>query len=137
MLGWLGNLFNAKESTEKVLSIAEKTTSGVVAGIDALFFTDEEKSHASQKAIETYIELMKTTANENSTRSMTRRILAIMVMGTFLLFLIAGAIIWRFNTEWAMYVLGNAKTLSNLALAVGVFYFGPYQIGKAFSKKGG
>lgn len=134
-MGWLGNLFSAKASTEKVLSIADKTTSGVINGIDKLFFTDEEKSHASQKAIETYIELMKTTASENTIRSRTRRICAKMILGSFLFLILFGALIWKFDSGWSEYVLGNAKALSPLALAVGVFYFGPYQIGQAFGKK--
>lgn len=134
-MGFLAGIFGAKKATETVLDIANKTTDGVIKGIDALFFTDEEKSQASQKAIETYIELNKTIASENTVRSITRRMLAVMTMGTFLFLLVAGAFIYVLNSDWAMHILACAKQLVFLVSSIGILYFGPYQIGKMFKKE--
>ena len=134
-MGFLAGLFGTKKATETVLNIAEKTTDGVVKGIDALFFTEEEKSRASQKAVETYIELNKTIASENTVRSITRRRLAVMIVGTFLFLLVAGAFIHKLDSEWALHILACAKQLVFLVSSIGILYFGPYQIGKMFDKK--
>ena len=48
--------------------------------------------------------------------------------------LLAGAMIYILDPTWAAHVLACAKALSNLVLAVSVFYFGPYQVGGMISK---
>ena len=127
--------YNFFTSNDKVVDMAGKTVDGVIAGVDKLFFTDEEKSEASQKTIDTYLEFMKLATDENSVRSMTRRVLAVMILGSFLVMLVAAAIMWRFDPQWAGFVLGCAKSIDNLVLAIGIFYFGPYQLTKMFQAK--
>ena len=67
---------------------AEKAVDGVVNGIDALFFTDEEKSKASLKALELKIEFARATAG----MSISRRIIVIMVSAAWLLLVLLLAI---------------------------------------------
>ena len=46
-MGFLSWVSGAKQA-DKALEIADKATSGIVNGIDKLFFTEEEKSDVSK-----------------------------------------------------------------------------------------
>ena len=128
------------KTSSKAVDMADKVVDGAIAGIDKLFFTDEEKADMSQKAFELWIELQRAIAGESSIRSITRRILAILIMGSFLLMLLAAAFIWIFNPLWSKFILEVAGNLSNLVLAIGIFYFGYYAVGgvvRSFKAKNG
>ena len=56
-------------------SAAEKAVDGVVSGVDALFYTDEEKANAMQKAFALKIDFAKHTAF----MSISRRVIVCMV----------------------------------------------------------
>jgi hypothetical protein len=60
---------------------AEKAVNGVVDGIDAMFFTEEEKSQANMKALELKIEFARATAG----MSISRRIIVIVVSAMWVL----------------------------------------------------
>ena len=60
---------------------ANTAVDGVVNGIDAMFFTEEEKSQASMKALELKIEFARATAG----MSISRRIIVVVVSGAWLL----------------------------------------------------
>ena len=83
-------LLNHKIRTMGFLSgkRADQLVDGAIKGIDALFFTKEEKAQQSIKVADAQVEYLKTTLNENTARSLTRRYLAIAIIGVFLLLLL-------------------------------------------------
>lgn len=128
--GWLRGIF----STPKVVDTALDVITKGVDGIGKWFFTEQEKAEFALKASNLWLKIQEATANENSIRSITRRVLAVSIMSTFLLFLIMAGVAWPFMAEWSVFLLSLAKSLGNLVLAVAVFYFGPYAIGKYIKK---
>jgi hypothetical protein len=96
--------------------------------VDALFFTDEEKSRASLEITMAAIEMVKVTQGETNVRSVTRRVLAWLIMGSFLFLLLFGAMIYKVDPAWSAYCLESAKALIFLATPVGIFYFGYYGV---------
>ncbi len=56
---------------------------GAVSGIDAIFYTDEEKAVAKQKASDTVLKFWDTIARENTEQSQARRILARMTFQVY------------------------------------------------------
>lgn len=123
------------KTTPKAVDTAANLIEKGASGIDKLFFTDEEKSDASQKLFRLWTTAMATTQSESTARSMTRRMLAVMIMGEFLLFLLMAVFAWPFLREWSLFMLDCARALGNLVLAIGVFYFGPYCIGNYLKKQ--
>ena len=128
-MNFLTSLFSTKKVVEAIPETAGKVIDGVTSGIDKLFFTDEEKADVSQKAMDSIYSFIKTTMDESSIRSITRRVLAVLIVATFLFLLVMGAILYGLSADWSARFLECAGTLSNLVLAVSVFYFGPYQVG--------
>ena len=119
----------------KVVDTAANVVNSGVKGIDALFFTDEEKSDASRKLYELWLETQKIVRDENTVRSMTRRGLACMIMGLFLLLILMAAVCWPLMSEWSGALIKMAGILSNLVMAVAIFYFGPYAFSAYIKKK--
>jgi hypothetical protein len=126
-----------KTNPNKVLDIADKGVSSVISGIDKLFYTAEEKSQSFQKRLElsdkiaqTHIDLIKATATENSTRSITRRIATFFILGLFSFSLVLSSIGWMVNPEWAMFVMKSLLSISTnpLMLMVAGFFYGSHML---------
>ena len=66
--------------------------------------------------------------NETTPRSITRRVLAILILGAFLLLILAAGGAYMFNLAWAEWLIKCSGYLKGLAMTVGVFYFGYYAV---------
>jgi len=124
-MNWFTNLFT---SSSKVADIADKIVDKSMSGIDALIFTEEERSNMAITRMTVWLEVQKTLAEENSIRSITRRIVTILLLGLFAWLLIGSAVLFPYNREWSDFLLSLARELSNLVLIIAVFYFGWYGI---------
>jgi hypothetical protein len=133
------SIFSGEKAAEKALDITDKATTGLINGIDKVFYTEEEKAETALKRAEialkvsdAHIKLMETLGSENTVRSITRRYLAVMIIGTFLLLLVLSAAVWKWFPDWAVHIFQVATTLSTLSTTVGIFYFGYYGLKEAF-----
>lgn len=113
---------------------ADKAVDGVISGIDAMFFTDEEKSRANMKALELKIEFAKATAG----MSISRRIIVVMVSSAWLLLVLlaAGLGIWlgkdANSVRWLIELLTDV-VMQPFSIIVG-FYFLAQVVGNARGK---
>jgi len=107
----------------------DKAMDGAIKGIDALFFTKEEKAQQSFKVAEAQVQYLKTTLNENSVRSLTRRYLALAIIGVFLLLIIAAGAVYPINQVYAQFLFKLVSSLNTLVMMVAGFFFGAYMIG--------
>ena len=113
-----------------------------VKGIDAMFFTDEEKSQAkaafTAKAMDHVLVMVKATQGETLARSITRRILAIALIGLFMTFTITGLVfvcMGDTDTVNNIIALAAAMWLPGVTLSVVAFYFGFYGVNKVMGKQ--
>lgn len=126
----IGRWFTAgSDSASKVLDAG-------IAGIDALVLTDEEKMELNKKLGDQWVELQKTLGPETTIRAVTRRILSVAIMGSYLLLTLFAAGVYSVNEPYALVLLDIADgKFGVMALGVAAFYFGPYMIGQFLSKK--
>jgi len=112
------------------MDIVEKSTNGIIAGIDKLAFTQEEKFDAWKDVAKTHLEIIKATADESTTKSMTRRILAIMLVGSYTFMTLFACLIWKWFADWAVFILTtiNTTNFGKLAFWFGIFYVGYYGV---------
>lgn len=120
----------------KVVDTVADTVKGGMGMLEKAFYTEQEKAENAGKVMNTWLEIQKATAQENSIRSITRRILAWLVMGLFLFLVLTACVIWKFDAGWSDYILSviSETKLSYLAMIVGFFYFGSYGIGSLLRK---
>jgi len=139
----LWSIITGKSSVDKTLDIADKATTGIISGFDKAFYTDEEKAETLTKRMEivgqlseSHIKLMQATASETTARSITRRVVAIFVMALTFLCMFAIAAVWRFDKEWALFMLELVKyfQVGIAFISVIFFFFGTYLAGK-FAKR--
>jgi len=116
------------------VEMAGKVLDAGIAAADKLFYTQEEKAENATKIAGIWLEAMKTSLGESTARAMTRRILAIMTLGSFLLLLLTAAGVYLYNQAWAAHILAVAALLTDSVLAISIFYFGYYGV-KAILKK--
>jgi hypothetical protein len=106
----------------------QKAFDTIASGVDKVFFTQEEKSDAMLKAYDQYLEWYKMASDENSARSITRRYLAIMFSGIFLLLLLSAAGAYLLNEGYAAFLFNLAKELFPMVSGILFFYFGYYAV---------
>lgn len=121
----IGSLFGGNNAAGNSESFVQSAAKGVGTWIDEQQFTDEEKSNLNFKTGELMLRAIEATRDENSVRSITRRVLAWAIMGSFLLLLLASAATFRLDPEYSKYLgdLATNSLLGELAIGVGAFYF--------------
>lgn len=119
-------------------SAAEKVLDGAVNGIDKLVYTEEERAEAKEKFLEHWLKLQATLGEETTVRGVTRRILAVLFCGTYVLLTLVAAAVWPWMKEYAdfLWEIANGQ-YGWIVLTVVVFYFGPYVIERMLGKKSG
>ena len=120
MWGLFGNSDNAKK-------VVDTAADGIYNGLDKIIFTDEEKSDARQKGVDTFLSFVKLAYDDNSHRSVTRRWLAwsIVAFNLVLAGLATGlAIAGKMEAVNAILSIATSFQLGWAFVAVVVFYFG-------------
>lgn len=114
---------------------ATKVLDAGIKGLDALVFTEEEKSELSKKLGDQWIELQKVLGEETTVRSVTRRMIALLVVAPFVLLVLGAAAAYPFHREYAGFLLELAQSQFGwLTMGVAAFYFGPFML-QRMSKK--
>jgi hypothetical protein len=105
--------------------------------VDDAFHTEEEKTAARQKWFDSFLGLQTIIANESTPTAISRRILAFMIMGAFLLLIFMGVVVWKFDAAWAKVIFEDGVgRLEFLAGAVGATYFIKDAVVKALRARG-
>ena len=122
-------------------SAAEKVLDSTVSGIDKLVYTEEERADARTTALDAWLKLQAMMGEETTVRGVTRRILSVMCIGTYILLSLLSVAVWTFNKAYADFIweVANAGQYGWITLAIVAFYFGPYFLQKlveGFNKKG-
>jgi hypothetical protein len=120
----------------KVVETAADVVKAGVGMVDNAFYTDQEKAANSIKITDVWLKLQMLWANDNSVSAVTRRLIAFMSYGTFFFLLIFVCMIWKYDKEWATFII---KTIIDLQLAwivvtITIAFFGFYGYGKYVSK---
>ena len=122
-------LFNIKIGKKTV----DKVINGAIDGADKLFFTKEEKAEYLKQIGSSALDFVKATANENTARSITRRIIAVVFVSLFALLLISAAIVYKIDLEYSKFLLDLAKEQNTIVMTIVIFYFGYYAVGSVTS----
>ena len=134
-MGWLSFLNSGTKAAENATDIGKTLTDGVVKGIDALVFTDEEKAQYSAKSGELYLKFWETFGKENSDQSKARRELAKATFHVYFFLILSGAVVYRFDQSYAVYLFKIVESITWLVVMVAGAYFVPHQISKVWQGK--
>ena len=134
-MGFIKSLFRIPETAEKAVDIADKVTTGFIAGIDKMFYTKEEKAEATQKFSETILSFWELTTKENTQQSMARREIARMTFQVYFFLILVMAVLWKIDLEWAKFIFTIIKMITWLVGMVAATYFVPYQVSKIWKSK--
>ena len=121
ILGVLGRLSGLARKADD-----SETVQKLIDGVDHLNLSPEE-------TVKYVIEQKKLSeAGENSIRSVTRRILAVTIIGSVFAWLWLGVIFWWINQEFTKFIIEILKLdiVFYSATSVVIFYFGYYGLKK-------
>jgi hypothetical protein len=126
---------SSSKAVDTAANVIDKATTGLISGIDKLKFTEEEQSDASQKIFQQKLEFQKALMQEALPSAVSRRVLAWAITGVYLSLCLFSAIIWRFNLEWAKFII--EQILARIEFAFGAVistYFIYHGIKQAIKK---
>ena len=123
-MGILSRIFAKPEDASKVID-------GAVKGIDAIFFTKEEKSAANQKLSDWYLKYLAATESQN----LARRFIAMVVVLLWAALVILGVIVRWFNESMSDFIFKILVdvVMTPFSIVIG-FYFLTHAV-RAYSKK--
>ncbi len=107
-----------------------KAATGIGNWIDEQSFTDQEKAEYNAKLIGHYSDYMKSTVNENSERSRTRRDIALWVIKVEIFLLLGSVAVFKFDPALSKYIyqVATDSPLGYLTLGIGAFFFGAHLV---------
>ena len=135
MLAFIKGMFTSKSSIDKALDTGDKITTGLISGLDKIWYTDEEKSEARQKANDTILKFWKIIGSENSAQSTARRELAKMVFKVYFFLILLAVSVWKIDVNYADFIFTVVSDLSFLVSLIAGSYFIPHQLTKIMKKK--
>ena len=135
-MGFWSWFTSSAKTAENVSEMGKTLTEGVVHGIDAVFYTDEEKARARQKGWDTLLQFWNVMSKENTEQSKARRDIAKMVMQSYFALIFIGIMVFRFDPNFAAFIFSVIKEIFWLVTMVAGIYFGPQQIAKVWPKNG-
>ena len=131
MLGFLGRLFGTKKGMDTALGMADKAVGGVISGIDAAWYTNEEKARDIK-------EILFKLQDQFTPRSISRRLIAFLFVATFCVaFLVALVFTCLKQTDITTNVINLtiAFKFPYIIITIVIFYFGYYGVEKFKEKK--
>jgi hypothetical protein len=106
-------IFGTAESAKTVVD-------GAVAGLDAIVFTEEEKSAASAKLGDWFLKYLAATQPQN----LARRVIAVAIVALWIGLILLGVILRAFDEEFSAFVFRVLTEIVNAPfLTVMGFYF--------------
>lgn len=120
------NIISTILASKKAIEIADKVATQAPSMVDQLFHTDEEKSNANLTWFTKWCDMMVQIKDENTARSITRRIIAIFIISVWSVFCVCGLIdvFLGLNKITQILNLADALYVSLVTGAVIAFYFG-------------
>lgn len=122
----------------KIVSVVADSVKSGMTMWDNSNYTDQEKAANTLKMTDLWLKIQEATANENSIKSITRRILAWGIIGNFLIIINVGVyfvIVGSLEKVTTLKEFLLETKMGWMAVAVVVFYFGYYGIQAIRGKK--
>lgn len=108
-----GAIFGTAKNTETIVD-------GAVAGLDKMWFTDEEKSEASAKVAEWYLRYLAATQPQN----LARRLIALVIVFLWALLIVIGTAVFKVDPAYSEFIFRVlADVVMNPFLTIMGFYF--------------
>lgn len=108
-----------------------KAVDGIRDGLDALVFTDEEKTRATKTTFDQIIEFNRIMVDQGSVQAVTRRLLAVSIVAYYILLTTLAVILHLVGCiNDAEYIFRVIDLYSWAFTSVIVIYFGPHQLQK-------
>ncbi len=116
----------SKDGGSKVMEVAK----GVGGWVDNLSYTDEEKAKSTAEMVGIYADYLRTTIDENTERSKTRRDIAIWIIRCELIMLFMSIGMYKIDADYSEYIFKVATNdpMNYLVLGVGAFFFSAHLI---------
>jgi len=127
-MGILSFLAGNSKSVDKIVSAG-------INGVDAMFYTDEEKAQHRAKMQELYFKFVEISATESTAQSISRRMICLPVVYTWLILVVLNVALTVFMPELdATAILETISYMNTPALASIGFYIGRH-LAADFNKK--
>jgi len=114
-------IFGTAEHTKTVLDAS-------VAGIDKLFYTDEEKADNASRFAEWYLHYLAATNPQN----LARRLIALVVVMLWGFLILFGVVMWKVDPAYSAFVFSTLDNIVNVPFMIIIGFYFAAQVGRAW-----
>jgi len=136
-MGWFANIFSSSKAVDNVLDKDNGLLSQAGSWIGGMNFTAEEQAEFNERVSEGVSAFVKATLGENTERSKTRRMVAVLWIKAQIAMIFITMMVAPFNMELAKFYAGITfgTLMLTSTLSIIAFFFGPYMIGSHMVNK--
>lgn len=111
-------IFGTADHTKTVLD-------ATVAGVDALWYTDEEKAENAARFADWYLRYLVATGPQN----LARRLIALVIVGLWAVLVLAGVALWKVDRAYSAFIFETlTEVLAEPFLLVMGFYYAAHVV---------
>jgi hypothetical protein len=135
--GGFKTLLGAGKTTNDIFDKDNGLLTQAGGWIGSFSFTEQERAEYQAAAAAGVVEYVKMTLSENTTRSKTRRVVAILWIAVELFLVLLTVLVWPISELYAKFVwdVASSTLMISGTLSVIAFFFGPYMIGRHLQRK--
>lgn len=125
-MGWLSALFSRDQIVTKTIDLIGTTARGIGQWIDEQQFTEQERAELRKEIMDRYMQFIEKAYDESGARTITRRILAVMIVSGFTATFLLGMVTYPLSPEFSKFLLDwiEATQFDWITITVIAFYFG-------------
>lgn len=120
----LNAIFGSKKNTTTLVDSA-------VAGMDKMFFTDEERAEGMAKMRDWYLRYLEATQPQN----LARRYIAMFVVALWTFLVLLAVLAWQWNTEYSRFIFQVLKDSVGTPFAIIIGFYFAAHVARQLPKK--
>lgn len=119
-----GAIFGSSKNTETIVE-------GAVKGLDALVFTDEEKSQVNAKLGDWFLKYLQATQPQN----LSRRLIAVIVVALWAFMILLGLAVHPFNETYSERIFYTLQDVVNTPFSIIIGFYFAAHLARAWNSK--
>jgi hypothetical protein len=131
-MGWFRKLINFFVGTTpigasiKAVSTINDIITTTKDGLDVLSATPQQKEKTIEQTMKAVNDFQVKVAGESTSRSRTRRQIALAFVIVYLTLIIGGVLVWRLDPAYSQHIFNVVASLNSIVMTIMISYFGYY-----------
>jgi hypothetical protein len=127
IMSFIGSMF-APTSAIRAVSTVTDIVQTTKEGLETLTVTSEQREKTIEQTMKAVTDYHNSIVGENTLRSRTRRMIALLFVIEYITLSVGGIIVWRIDPGYSQHIFSVVSSQNSILTMILVFYFGYYAV---------